>query len=189
MLRHQHSVPCGRLLERQHHSEMMHRIQELQAHRNIETRTNWEAFRGHREQVTQLLTTAAGSRQSRLCVLGAGNCNDLALPELLNCFREIHLVDLDWEALEIGVKQQALADSPRVFRYGVDVTGVSARFAGWTLDHVTPDGSINECLADLQAFQLPAPRGPFQVVASVCLLSQLIDIVNLTMGEQHPRFV
>ena len=66
---------------------------------NAESRDQWNAFSGHRQKVSALLGAGAEPRAGRLCVLGAGNCNDLDLASLLQAHREVHLVDLDAVAL------------------------------------------------------------------------------------------
>ncbi|MEU2718825.1 hypothetical protein [Streptomyces sp. NPDC007205] len=59
----------------------------------------------------------------RLVVLGAGNCNDLDLAEVASVFREVHLVDIDSDAVQRGVERQRMGSAP-VLRVhgGVDVT-------------------------------------------------------------------
>ena len=61
----------------------MHDPRVRQVALNAETRDHWNAFTGHRAKVTGLLATEPSSGMSRLCVLGAGNCNDLDLAALL----------------------------------------------------------------------------------------------------------
>ena len=58
---------------------------------NAESFDQWAGFADHRRRVSGLLATGPG----RLCVLGAGNANDLDLATLLEVHREVHLVDLD----------------------------------------------------------------------------------------------
>ncbi|MDB5389789.1 MAG: hypothetical protein JWM11_5435, partial [Planctomycetaceae bacterium] len=83
-------------------------ISEEQFRRNQESRTGWELYAGHREHVTFLLTQNNSPLNGRLCVFGAGNCNDLDLHRLRNHFREIHLVDLDADALLAGCQAQGV---------------------------------------------------------------------------------
>src|SRR4051812_28723246 len=64
---------------------------------NRESRA-WSAeFAGHRSHVTELLGAASGDQQ--LCVLGAGNCNDIDLSRLAEQYRGICLADIDAESL------------------------------------------------------------------------------------------
>src|ERR1043165_130674 len=58
-------------------------------------------FQGHRERMTQEIVSRrppAGA-PARLCLLGAGNANDVDLAALAEVFDEIHLVDIDPDAL------------------------------------------------------------------------------------------
>ena len=90
----------------------MNDIKGRQSGFNAESRDQWDAFSGHREKVSAILGAGADPCPGRLCVLGAGNCNDLDLAALLRAHREVHLVDLDAEALAQGVERQGVADRP-----------------------------------------------------------------------------
>jgi hypothetical protein len=157
---------------------------------NAASRDSWEVFRSHRTRVTELLKGAAGSRDSRLCVLGAGNCNDLDLGSLLEVYREIHLVDLDAEALAGGVGRQGYKDGPAVrIHGGVDVTAMLETLAGWSPATSVRDEDLNALVQGPVRSLAAAPPDPFETVASTCLLSQLIASVVRALGEGHPRFL
>ena len=156
-----------------------------QARFNAESFDQWAGFAGHRERVSALL--AEGGR-GRLCVLGAGNANDLDLPRLLASYREVHLVDLDAAALERGARQQGVAGHPGFFRHGgMDVTGMVDAMARWS-----PVGEVAP--AELAAL-VDWPRRrvglalpmPFDAVASTCLLSQVVGNARHALGEAHPQ--
>ena len=155
---------------------------------NALSRDYWPSFESHRARVTELLVRDAA--KGRLCVLGAGNCNDLDLKALLEHHREIHLVDIDAKALNEGIARQGLADDTRIVaRGGFDLTGMVDVIARWNPQ--TPIGQ-----AELHALvELPSETarlaldGPFDSVASTCLLSQLIANMHHSLGESHPRFV
>jgi hypothetical protein len=122
-------------------------------------------------------------------VLGAGNCNDLDLPALLDAHREVSLVDLDAGALERGAASQGVATQPGLRLHGgLDATAMLAAMAGWT-----PSTTIDR--ADLTALaEWPCGRvamalgGPFSLVASTCLLSQLVNTAFHVLGDRHPQF-
>lgn len=164
-----------------------------QAAFNASSRDHWDGFAGHREKVAQLLGIGAGvgigPRGGRACVLGAGNCNDLDLPALLEAHRALHLVDLDADALARGVARQGVAGHRSLHAHGgVDLTGMLDAIARWTL-HATIGP------ADLAAMvEGPARRvasalpGPFDHVASTCLLRPLIGNAFHGVGEAHPQF-
>jgi len=118
-----------------------------QSRRNRESRAAWDLFAGHRGQVTALLTAAAqGRRVPRLCLLGAGNCNDVDLHRLLEDYREIHLVDCDSEALAAALERQSL-------------TGHSSLICHGAIDLLRGTPALES----------------YEVVASLCLLSQLVE--------------
>ncbi len=160
-----------------------------QAGFNAASRGQWEGFADHRRRVSALLGAGASPGPTRLCVLGAGNGNDLDLPALVAAHREVHLVDLDPEALARAVDRQGVADHPGIRRFGgLDVTGMVDAFAGWS-----PSATIGP--ADLEALvDWPARRvglalpGPYDRVASTCLLSQVVGNASHAVGDRHPRF-
>lgn len=169
----------------------MDRITAEQVRRNRDARQGWDLYQSHRERVTQLLLSSTTSRDATLCVLGAGNCNDLDLQRLKAQFRKIHLVDLDSEALAQGCELQGLADDLAIQCHGgIDVTGVAARMHGWQPQLPADTDEATAVVRDaLTAPLSDLPRGPFDVVASVGLLTQLIEMVGLTLGTQHPQFL
>src|SRR5260221_9090475 len=104
-----------------------------QARFNAESRDQWDGFSDHRRRVSALLGAGLGPRPTRLCVLGAGNGNDLDLRTLLEAHREVHLVDLDREALARGAEGQGVANDPGLHLHGgLDVTGMLDAIAGWS---------------------------------------------------------
>jgi hypothetical protein len=144
----------------------------------------WDGFAGHRRRVSDLLSAGSG----RLIVLGAGNANDLDLVTLLGAHREVHLVDLDADALVRGVERQGVTGRPGLVLHGaLDVTGMLEAMTRWS-PHAEVSGAELTALMEWPthrvALVLP---GPFDVVASTCLLSQLIANVHDTLGEAHPQ--
>ncbi|HVU50863.1 MAG TPA: hypothetical protein VHL80_09260 [Polyangia bacterium] len=147
------------------------RVADYQARVNRNVAENREWYAAHRARVTALV--GAASRGGDLCVLGAGNGSDLDLPALAERFAEIHLVDLDGEALE-----RCRAGAPAALRErlvlhgGVDLSGFTARLDDW--------GEVFPSEAELGQAAQPAIHGilrrlgrTFDVVASTCALSQL----------------
>ncbi len=160
-----------------------------QRRRNQLTRDAWDAYAPHRERVTRLLRDAAREAPGRLAVLGAGNCNDLDLPALLDVFRELCLIDLDAEALASGLARQHVQDRPEIVpRGGVDVTGVAAQMAAWAPHGARTRTAFEETLRQVQTAPPPDVGGPFEVVASVCLLTQLIEMAAEALDHEYPRF-
>src|SRR5688500_2807655 len=105
---------------------MNYRLVEEQIRLNRITRDGWSRYSSHREHLTRLLTKK-DFPGGRLLVLGAGNCNDLDLQGLLRSFSELHLVDIDAEALDWGVNEQGLSGNEQIVLHGgLDVTGIAA---------------------------------------------------------------
>jgi hypothetical protein len=167
----------------------MNRIVDEQKRLNEETRGRWELYRSHRQRVTRLLVDSAATG-GRLCVLGAGNSNDVDLSVLADHFRRIHLVDLDTGALQSGVSRQGYGDSEKVVVHGdVDVTSMADLLANWTPEHPPSNTDLDACLSACSSRPPLDLPGPFDAVASVCLLTQLLDSVVNTLGERHPRYL
>lgn len=167
---------------------IMDLIQE-QARRNTEADAAWELYAPHRQRVTQLLLAAQPTTGGRLCLLGAGNLNDLDLATLLAAFREIVLVDVDAVALRRGLSRQDFAEDSR-FRVlaPVDVSGVFAELVQMANGEQDRDEAIDSCLRTLAQLQGLGEPVRYDVVASVGLLTQLIDGAIRSIGESHPRF-
>jgi hypothetical protein len=93
-----------------------HSPAEVHSQRNRLTRDNWSAFAPHRNRVTEMILNAARDRsadldQTRLptlCVLGAGNGNDIDFDKIADHYSEITLVDLDCDALQACLDRQNL---------------------------------------------------------------------------------
>src|SRR5437868_8579473 len=79
-----------------------------------QSRDAWERYAAHRRKIHALISAADCAPGGRLCVLGAGNCNDLDLQSLEREFAEIHLVDLDRDAIEDGIARQQLSGCAHV---------------------------------------------------------------------------
>jgi hypothetical protein len=162
-----------------------------QATLNAQSRSLWDAFAEHRGRVTGLLTAGAepDPSMSRLCVLGAGNANDLDLPALLASHREVHLVDLDAEALARGASAQGVSDHPSLRLHGgTDLTGMVDLIAGWSPHGPIPPEALAALAEEPARRVAPGLPGPFDLVASTCLLTPLIGSAFHAVGENHPQF-
>jgi hypothetical protein len=145
---------------------------------NRATDGNWSLYASHRARVTEL-TLAALSRHpsGRICVLGAGNCNDLALAEVAGHTAEVHLVDADGAALERGLarafsrRPPVSAGTARLVPHaGVELTGLVP----------LPMGESQMSITAMVERALAGPTltvgQPFDVVLSAGLLTQLISL-------------
>ncbi len=168
----------------------MNRLQDEQTRRNEISRDCWQLYAPHRRIVTDLLLGDKASDHRRLCVLGAGNCNDLDLQRLAASFQEIHLVDLDPLAMNQAVASQGpFDDGQPVLHADVDLTGLIQWLSQWTPEAPPDSAAVDEVTARLaERFQFALDQ-PVDVAVSVCLLSQIIDSIALSIGAEHPRFL
>lgn len=167
---------------------VMNELFEEEIRFNRASRPNWEQGASHRNLITGYLTDLADSSRGRLCVLGAGNCNDLDLQKLSQVYSEIHLVDLDESALKYAVDFQSVSENPAISLHVLDLTGVGDMLAAYKSEHRQGEDDlrkIRDALSDSPEWSLP---GPFEVVCSTCILSQLILQVVHALGETHPQF-
>lgn len=167
----------------------MNHIADEQRRQNEQSRDGWDRFAPHRDRVTRLLTDAAPPN-GRLCVLGAGNSNDLDLPMLLQAYAHVHLVDWDAAALQSGAARQGCGSAERIRLHGnVDLTFIADRLALGTPERPPSDADLEICARTMAVHPPLDLPSPFDTVASVCLLTQLFQCVGLSLGEHHPRFV
>jgi hypothetical protein len=164
----------------------MDRLGRRQVAANATSRNQWEEYSEHRVCVTAVLSRQATVPGSRLCVLGAGNANDLDLTTLLSVHREVHLVDIDFEALSGAAQRQGVAQHPRLrLQGGVDVTATLG-----LLSDCTPNSELGPADFDAMA-AWPASRvavvlpGGFDRVASSCMLTQILETATHSLGTDH----
>jgi hypothetical protein len=148
---------------------------------------DWELYAAHREKFTQAVLSVAPSSPGRLCVLGAGKCNDLELATLAEAYRELHLVDLDPAALASAVSREVPSVRRQLFPHApVDLAVLSPkRAAKWRRRAPNPNelGAAAESALHGVSARLP---GPFDVVVSACVLTQLGFALTQSFPEAHP---
>jgi len=160
-----------------------------QAHSNRSVAGHERHLAAHRTRLTrEILARAPAGGSGRLCLLGAGNANDVDLPALLGSFREVHLVDIDADAVALAVARLAADERPRVQAHApVDVSGIFGELEGWSRTPPAPS-AIAHAVAAAPAQVAAALPGPFDVVASCCLLTQLQLVLLEIVGDKNPRF-
>jgi hypothetical protein len=150
-------------------------------------------YASQRERVTELLLREK-KPGGRICLLGAGNCNDVELPALLAHYAEVHLVDLDRGALDAAIERQAPAVRGRLFAHGpVDLGGIFEALP--ELLRVGQEGGEGSSFAKLLLGAISAASvrlltslpGPFDVCASCCLSTQLGWALTQVVPFGHPR--
>ncbi len=123
--------------------------------------------------------------------MGAGNCNDLDLKRLGQAFSTIHLVDIDKQALNQGVRNQKIDDGNVIIHKhgGVDVTGIEQYLRRWYAGKAMPEKEdMLRCIKDALNTRIRLP-GAMDVVASTGILSQLMEALNRSSGYRHPKFI
>jgi len=159
-----------------------------QALANLSALPHFSSFGDHRQRLTALAAALAPASAGTLCVLGAGNCFDLDLDLLAGRYEAVHLVDLDAGALEGAVARQQAATRERLVLHApLDLSGLLDRIDRWSHFQVTPEELMGH--ADATAAALRARvGGPFDVVLSACMLSQMqLSVLNV-LSEQHRLF-
>jgi len=151
----------------------------------VDAASEWALYAAHRARLTRAVLESSAGNGGRLCLLGAGKCNDVDLELLGERFAEITLVDVDAPALAAAVSRQPPDLRKRLRPQVLDLSLLPPKRAGkWQRRAPSP--------ADVQAVAATALRealaripGPFQVVASVCMLTQLSFAVRSALGEKH----
>lgn len=156
-------------------------LNAVQQDRNRESNDAWKLYEPHRNRVTSLILDALPSgNTNRLCLLGAGNCNDVDLSTLTNRCAHILLVDLDAEAMSRGITRQGLAEHAAVqLLPSVDLTGVFGQLESFG----TRSPGIDSLVQIATSYSPTELIGDFDATVSLCLLSQLVDSVLQTIKD------
>lgn len=111
------------------------------------------------------LLRASASPDRSLCILGAGNTNDVELPRLCAVYGEVHLADIDVRSVRRGVVRQGVSAAPNLrIHPPLDLTGALDRLGGPT--PVRVDG-----------VRIELEGQPFGVTASVGVVTQMMQSV------------
>lgn len=147
------------------------------------------SFTAHRARLTyEIALRAPVGGVGRLCLLGAGNAHDVDLGVLGERFGEIHLVDIDSEALERARSGAPVAVRDRLHVHTpVDVSGSWDRLDEWSRRPDAAQTLVAE-VAPAVARVVGALAGPFDVVVSCCMLTQLQLVVLDVVNDRHPAF-
>jgi len=166
-------------------------LRDHQSRMNDSTRGQWDWYASHRRHIERLiLPPTPGRRTGRICVLGAGNCNDLDLHWMLDVYTEVHLVDIDPAALDRALKRQKIDPTNRpIHRHApIDLTNIADLTRGWKSRPVS-DVEAHAAIAKVsEPINLPNLPGPFDTVLSPCVLSQLLCGVRDLLGKDHPHW-
>ncbi|HZL37010.1 MAG TPA: hypothetical protein VFC78_16945 [Tepidisphaeraceae bacterium] len=162
---------------------------DKQSQLNRSTRGQWPLYASHRQEIERLLVPK--DHTGRLCVLGAGNCNDLDLNWLSRVYREIHLADIDASALSRAVAFQKVGHITGLRLHApIDLTGIGDIARNWkTTEPAVPQEQA--CLGNLAEApaRITADLGrDFNTVLSPCVLSQLLTPLREALGEDNAGF-
>ena len=163
-------------------------ILEKQRERNSSTAQHWDLYEGHRRHVMSLLQNAKMSGKGRLCILGAGNCNDIDLSLLSRWYTELHLVDWDAFSMREGIKKQQISPESVMLHSGIELTGVARYIERWK-QMVPSNPEIDQVITLLSEPYDIKIGTSFDVVLSGSLLTQLIELPVALLGPLHPRTV
>jgi hypothetical protein len=108
---------------------------------------------------------------TRIAILGAGNCNDLDLATIARAFGEIHLFDIDGEALSGAVERQEHHVRSACRLHVRDLTGVARFLEEWRAQ--SPELMPAQISAWKELSTLADEVGQFDAVMSACMLSQI----------------
>lgn len=160
---------------------------ERERQRNASTRGRFAYYEQHRAQQMAL---AEGLHGQRIAVLGAGNCNDLDLPALAEAFNEVHLFDIDAEALDGALERQNSVVKRACRLHTHDLTGVASHLRDWQEN--PPEPLAAQVAAWTKLDEIVADAGQFDAVLSTCMLSQvainLRDFFGLTPALNSALF-
>lgn len=151
------------------------------------------AYANHRLHLTDLLmarpeAARASAEGPRLCVLGAGNCGDLDLERLATRYRSIHLVDIDAEALERATRRQSASTRAALVSIApLDLSGLLEPLECWKNMRITSDEMLAHPVRAARSIT-DSIGGPFEVVVSACVLSQMHLSVRNGLTDSHPLF-
>ncbi len=153
-----------------------------QSRNNRSTQHQWNIYATHRQAIERLIVPESAGQT--ICVLGAGNCNDLDLPWLMQTHRDVHLVDLDKAALEAGVARQKVQPTRLHLHAPVDLTDIAAKVSAWSKSPPSPTQIDGATQTLLEAVALPC--APCDTVLSPCVLTQTINPVRDVLRDHYP---
>ncbi|HEX3726002.1 MAG TPA: hypothetical protein VHV08_07150 [Pirellulales bacterium] len=138
----------------------------------------------HRERSRRLITRAADlATPDRAALLGAGECDEIPLEEMVARFKQITLNDLETAPLERALGQAHLDAAARATLAIciADLTGVTDSLLTGIQKAIVEETTAAEAIEAMATVvehppehEFPRPlRGPFDLVVASCVLSQL----------------
>jgi len=159
-------------------------ILQTQKRANVETRDRFTLYETHRKKSTELILSKCSC--GKILIIGAGNCNDVDLPTLCEHFEQVHLVDIDEDALRHGLRQLGPTPPNNVFLHVNDVTQILPVYQ--EMIQKPYSSTIRRTMARLFSLSfpsLPFLKESFNIVVSQCILSQLVHPAVKLWQEEH----
>lgn len=148
---------------------------------NENGRADWTLYAEHRESLTSLLLGACPQGGS-IALLGAGNCNDVDVEALLAHVGQVHLIDIDREAISSARARLPESLRSRVFLHApIELSGL---FDVWSkLQRRVPTFTEMDAwpAVGVKNVQAALPE-KFDVVASCCVLTQMSWGLHQSLG-------
>lgn len=168
------SLGCLRAHQRAVHGpvaeDTARRVRQAQREMNFRAPDASDWYTPHRRRLMDELPRVPGD----LCVFGAGNCADIDLEYLAKRFDQIHLVDLDADAIERSRDRQPKAVRERIVLHGErDLSGILPQLDEWA-ERFPTDAELQHASLGAAHALLQGIGRPFDVTLSTCVLSQLV---------------
>jgi hypothetical protein len=140
---------------------------------NAQARDAWDRWAPHRAEVMRILRELPLA-DARIALLGAGHLHDVEFDELLRECAQVHVVDLDADTVGAAINRVPGAADMCTVHAPVDLTGA--------LDEIAQAGLINGAVRAacerLATARCELPGAPFDIVVSLCVLTQLMQSVT-----------
>ncbi len=153
-----------------------------------------DLYASHRDRLTSLISSFAGP-EKRLCLLGAGNCNDVDLTLLAEQFAEVQLVDIDERAVRGAIATQPEALRKKLTAQApLDLSGLFGQLP--YLKSLDSSGLAPPSVFAVELLKLVHSsstelveklNGPFDVCVSCCMSTQISWALTELLTKSHPR--
>jgi hypothetical protein len=133
---------------------------------------NWDRYASHRQAIMDAVCKSG--EEGEIAIFGAGNCADIDLMRLSRHYREIHLIDLDVEAIERARDELPGNLKRTVVLHGdVDLSGFLGELEAWG-EVFPPESQLASAAVDAARSILQRIGRSFDTTLSSCVMSQLI---------------
>lgn len=154
---------------------------------NAAGRSHWQLYSEHRAQTTALIAARSpAGKNARVALLGAGNCNDVDLPQVLEHAAQVHLIDIDAHAITAARERLDEAQRERVKLLApVDLSGLLPTWHQARM-RVPSFAEVDGWSAQGAAKVVETVNDAFDLVVSCCVLTQMSWGLRQSLGANHP---